>query len=382
MIDWSRVVKSPNWDMAKGWGKDSPTIVYEDGSTVGWRTMRQGPLAHAGAELDHILIDEPCAIEHYRELERRVVTRAGDLSLALTPVNAPGPLDWLRDLCAEKVVLDLHYPMTEELFRYEDGSLRRLPDGTPMDAAWIEEQARSVPMIWRDIVINGGWDEIVTDGAFTEVFSKSNHVADFKLDGKEILCLGIDHGTQAFTETAVLLAVDERPEYPQVYVIDLVEAPENSSPSEDAKAILKMLRRHGLKWGNLNRVTGDIAHYGGRGKFNRKSNQELAYELTREMRLSRNQALSPPIRTAKTGKGASPRGSVRRGITWIHRALLREGQFTIHPRCSSLIEAMEKYRGGSTDPHGHLVDAIRYGLDFYINRGQRRNVTTPTIVFR
>lgn len=373
------LLKCPNWDAAKGWGKDAPTLVFRDGSTVGWRTMRQGPLAHAGAELDHILVDEPCAIEHYRELERRVVSRAGELSLALTPVNAPGPLDWLRDLATEGIVQDLHFPMTEDLFRYDDGSLRTLPDGTPCDKAWIEEQARAVPARWREIVLHGGWDEIVTDGAFTDTFSPSKHVHTFRLDGRETLVLGIDHGTRSFSETAVLCAVDETTEYPSIYVIDCYSAPENTPPEEDARAILAMLRTHGIEWKRLRRVTGDIAHYGGRGKINRKSNKDLAYELAREMRLSRNDALSPPIWTAKTGAGSSPRGSVYRRISWLHRALLRDGQLTIHPRCSALVEAFEKFRGGSEDPHGHLIDALSYSLDAYINKGQTRNTVAPTV---
>lgn len=367
------LVKAPNWDPAKGWGKDAPTLVFRDGSTVGWRTMKQGPLAMAGAELDHILIDEPCAIEHYRELERRVISRAGELSLALTPVNAPGDLQWLRDLALEGIVQDLHAPMTEELFRFEDGSLRRLPDGTLCDAAWIEEQARAVPARWREIVLHGGWEEVVTDGAFAESFSRSKHVHDFRLDGGEVLVLGIDHGTSAFTETAVLCAVDERTEYPSVYVLDVYEAAENSPPEVDARSILAMLRRHGVEWRQLRRVTGDIAHYGGRGKINRKTNKDLAYELARELRLGRNDALAPPIWTAKTGAGSNPRGSIYRGVSWLHRAMLRDAQFTVHPRCESLIRALETYRGGSEDPSGHLVDGLRYALDPYIHRGQTRN---------
>lgn len=376
------LAQAPNWDPAKGWGKDSPTLVWPDGSTVGWRTMRQGPLAHAGAELDHVLIDEPCAMEHYRELERRVFRRAGEISLAMTPINAPGDLSWLRDFAADGVVQDLNYPMNERLFRYGDGTLRRLPDGTECNQAWIDEQVKAVPSQYRDIVINGGWDQIVVDGAFSETFSRTKHVSDFKLDGHEVLSLGIDHGSKAFTETAVLVAVDETTEYPTIYVLDTYEADRDSPAEADARAILAMLRRHGLEWKSIKRATGDIAHYGGRGRINRKSNGELAYEIARELRLGKNQALIPPIWTAKTGKGSNPRGSIYRGVSWLHRALLREGQITIHPRCESLINAFERYRGGSEDEHGHIVDGLRYALDYWIARGQTRAAATGPLVVR
>lgn len=382
MLGDQELASSPNFSEAKGWGKDSPCLVWPDGSTVRWRTMEQSTRAQAGAELDHILVDEPCGSSTYRELDRRLISRNGELSLALTPINAPEPLDWLRDLCTDNIVEDLHFPMTPELFTFSDGGLRTLPDGTPCDSAWIEEISRGVLPSWRDIVLHGGWDEIVVDGKFSESFSAAKHVSDFILSGTETLVLGLDHGTSAFTETAVLMAVDESAEYPKVYVVDCYEAPANSPPAEDAKAIVQMLQRRNVQWRQLKRVVGDIAHYGGRGKLNRKSNQEISYELAKVLNLARNVPLTPPIWTAKTGAGSNPRESVRRGQTWIHRALIRDGQFTIHPRCKSLIEGFPKYRGGSTDPHGHLIDALRYGLDHWINRGQQRIVAAPAVHFR
>ena len=41
---------------------------------------------------------------------------------------------------------------------------------------------------------------------------------------------------------------------------------------------------------------------------------------------------------------------------------------------------MEKYKGGSTDPYGHLIDAFRYALDSYIHRGQSRYVSAASTV--
>lgn len=380
MLGPDELRQAPRWDDAKGWGKDAPTLIWPDGSSVGWRTMRQGPLMHAGAELDHVLIDEPCRLEHYRELDRRVSRRNGDLTHAMTPINAPEDLQWERDLCADGHLRDLNFPMDERLFRFTDGTTRTLDDGTVCDAAWIAEQVKGVPLQYRDIVVNGGWDEAVVDGVWTEVFSPSKHVSTFQLDGGEQLCLGIDHGTRDFAETAVLVAVDERTEYPSVYVIDVYEAGRNSSSEADAKGILAMLKRNGVEWKKLRRATGDIAHYGGRGRVNRKSNQELSYELARQMGLGRHDALSPPLWTAKAGKGASPRGSVYRGNSWLYKAMLRDGQLTIDPRCVSLIKALGEYKEGNDDA-SHLADALRYALDHHIARGQTRNVPPPTLRF-
>lgn len=384
LIGPSELKDAPNYSFRKGWGKDSPCLVWPNGSSVTWKTTEQDERVHAGVELDHVLVDEPCEDETYREMDRRVTSAAGEVSLVLTPINAPGPLEWLQDLAANRVVDDMHYRMVEDVFRFADsGELRRLIDGTVLDAAWIAQQELEVLPKWRDIILHGEWNEIVVDGLFSHIFDPDKHVSDFTLDGTEILAIGFDHGTKAFTETAVLVAVDTRGEYPQVYVIDIYEAPENSPSEADARAVAAMLARHRVKgqaltWQRLKHATGDIAHTGGR-KFGRKSNSELAYELAKVLRLKRNEALAPAIWTAKTGRGSDPKGSVRRGLEWIHRAMRRPGHFTIHPRCASLIEAFPKFKGGSEDPAGHLMDGLRYALDPWIAKGQTRKVEAPAL---
>ena len=370
-------VKQPNWDPGKGWGKDSPTLIWPDGSTIGIRTMNQGPRAHAGAELDHILIDEPCAAEHYRELERRVISRAGEITLALTPVNAPGDLQWLRDLIAEGVIAELHFRMTEEAFIFEDGSVRELVDGTVCDGEWIKEIARSIPKRWRDIVLHGEWDEVITNGAFDEVFDRGRHIAAELSDAparKVKTALGLDHGTQVGTETGVLVRVDESGEYPAIHVLDCLESVEGESVEDYVRRLLAMLARNGIGWRDLDHVMGDIPHYGG-SRVVKKSNQDLAYEVMRQLYPDRSRgglSLTPPIRTAKTGKGSGPRASTMRGVSWLHHALARKDQFKIHPDAIRIAECIERYVGGSTDPAGHLIDALRYALDPWIRRGQTR----------
>lgn len=384
LLGESELKSQPNWTFEKGWGKDSPCLVWPDGSSVTWKTMEQRSRAHAGSEVDHLLIDEPPSSENWRELERRVVSRAGDLSAVLTPVNAPEPLDWLQDLCAEKIVDDMHFPMTEDVFRFVDtGELRTLIDGTVMDAAWIAQQEKEVLPRWRNIVLHGDWNEIVVDGEFSHVFGE-RHVHDFTLDGSEIFSIGFDHGTKGYSETAVLVAVDMSAEYPAVYVVDTHESGENSTPESDAAGIVAMLGRHRVKgrpftWSMLKHATGDIPHRGGRGRIGRKSNAELSYEIAKALKLDKHTPLVPPIWTAKSGKGADPRGSTMRGLTWIHKALLRPGQFTIHPRCKSLIESFEKFKGGSEDPHGHIMDGLRYALNPWIVRGQTRASAPATM---
>ena len=382
----SRIVEAPNWYASKGWGKDSPTLVLDNACTIGFRTTRQGPSAFAGDELDHILIDEPCAAEDYRELERRVISRAGSLTISMTPVNAPGgDLDWLRELVERGIIEDHHVPMTPEAFTFEDGSVRVDPEGTPYDQAWIDEQRASVLPAYAPVILDGAWDTLTVD-AVLGGWRRAEHVSadmpqgDIHPDGPIKLALGCDHGSLDFAETAMLWAVDDSGTYPRVWALDEYRAPANSAPEDDAREIIALLERWNLEWSQLTCATGDIPHYGGRrNRVGRKSNAELAAEIVRELKLGSREALSPPLRQAKTGRGAGPRGSVYRGLQWIHRAMLRPGHFNVNPRCKGFIEAVENYRGGHNDPHAHLIDAARYSLDPWIRRGQFRQSGGPTL---
>jgi len=373
-----RIKFQPGWRDDKGWGKDAPTIILDDGSTICFRTANQGPLALSGSEYDHVLIDEPCGSTHYRELNKRVMSRGGEITLSLTPVNAPEPLDWLRELCEKGTIEDIHIMMTQDAFTLTDGRVRTLIDGTVCDDLWIAEQRADTMEMWRPVVCDGEWEAMALDAMFGSVFHESKHVSTQVPAGDLYISLGLDHGTQAFTETAVLIAVDETGDLPVVHIIDEYEAQENSPPERDAREIINMLSRHGIAWrnGSLDFACGDIVHYGGgRNIVGRKSNKALSAELVKVLKLPRHAALSPPIRTAKTGKGSDPRKSLYLGCTWIHKQL-RRGNIKIHPRCTSLIQSFKRYRGGSRDPHGHVMDALRYALTpWSIRRRRTRPVT-------
>ncbi len=371
-ISWDRVASSPTWTADKGWGKDSPTIVYDDGSTISFRTLRQGALSLAGAKYHYVLIDEPTTEAVYRELERRTVDTAGELALSMTPVNG-GDLSWLRGLVDDGIIEDIHVPMTVEAFTFEDGlepRLLTLEDGTPRDQAWIDDQRRRVLPAWRPIIIDGEWEGVALDAQFSESFNRAIHLDDKLPDGDFKLLLGLDHGTKAFTETAVLVGLDTSGLYPVVYVLDCYQAEASSLPEVDARGILAMLGRWGWTWSDLDYVCGDIVHYGGgRRKVAKKSNQDIADALVKALGLGRAKPLSPQIVTAKTGRGVSPRGSVYRGTVWLHHAMARPGHFHVHRQAEAVAGALEKWRGGSTDPYGHLVDALRYALNDAIRKG-------------
>jgi hypothetical protein len=358
--------KAPNWSESRGWGRDSPTLVFPDGTTIQWKTMDQGARRLAGSDYDFVLIDEPPKHEHYRELEQRVQRRGGYLSLAMTPINIPEDISWLRDMVSTGLILDMNYPMNLRLYTYTDGQPRVLIDGTICDEAWIKERIEATSPKWRDIVINGGWDEVTEDAVFSSIFSESRHILKALPGSQLTLSLGIDHGTKEFTETAVLIGVDEASK--QAYILGTYEANANSPTEADAHGIIALLTRFSLKWADLDHVTGDIPHFGGRGTIGRKSNMQLKAEIRKALLLGRNEPLIPDIRTAKTGQGSDPKGSVRLGLEWVFRALRNDTIKILDLNNESMIKSFQKYKGGSTDPNGHLMDALRYALDPWIRR--------------
>jgi hypothetical protein len=64
------------------------------------------------------------------------------------------------------------------------------------------------------------------------------------------------------------------------------------------------------------------------------------------------------------------------GLKFLHKLLVRN-LLAVHPRCVTLIQSFERYKRLLNDPHGHALDALRYGLDDYIfARPVRSSVTT------
>ncbi len=145
---------------------------------------------------------------------------------------------------------------------------------------------------------------------------------------------------------------------------------------EDAQQILDMLGRWGWTWADLDQARGDRSFKGG---VVRKSNRELQSEirkiLIRQRKWRQGLDLRPVIRTAKRGKGGGA-GSISRTAKWLHRAMVRPGCFTVHPRCTSLIEALTRWCWAD-DEHKDIIDALRYAVWTQALQYQRQDGTTP-----
>ncbi|MEL6347863.1 MAG: terminase family protein [Myxococcota bacterium] len=363
------------FDPVKGFRGKNPAVRYKNGSILRFKTTNQGGLNLAGATIDFALFDEPPKDQRiFGEVQKRVMRRAGTVALTLTPINAP--TDWLKKLVDEGVVNETHVRLEpKNLIPVGASKPLRLADGTPMDDAWIERIRLETVPHEAPVVLDGEWEIRLEDRVF-QAFNKLDHVHDQLPVGREVnVALGVDYGTKAGKQVAILVLFWEEKRDDQtffgIYVLDeYVDEDGKSAPEDDARGILRMLRRHGWGWHNLDQAWGDRLYL--RGPATRKSNKDLQAAIARQLRMSSGD-LTPDIRTAKRGAGKGG-GSVDVGVRFLHHAMVR-GLFGVHPRCEHLIESFFKWK--YTEDHKDPIDALRYALEPQIfgvgrRRGRRR----------
>ena len=354
-------------------------------STYYFKWTSQRGLSLASATVDDIWFDEPPMRQRaFTEAERRTTRTGGDIYMTLTPVNAP--VDYLRKMCLDGVITDLHYPLKPEYLIPVGRSEPLYTDaGERMDADWIEVQRRMVAGYEAPVVLDGEW-EFRLDGQAFEAFDPKIHVvkdlsSSSVFPAHEVLLLhGEDYGDDAFRTSSCLVAVDDAGEYPRIFILDEYIAQGPTLTDEDAVAVLEMLRRNRLRWSHLDYAHGDKRYTGmaGRKDLTEKSNREMQREIARLIKVPPNR-LSPPVQSAKRGRGAG-RGTVHAGVRYIHEAMVRPGHFYIDERCTGTIEALAKWHW--TDQYKDQIDMIRYALKPLILPPIGGDFTTPQIHIR
>jgi len=337
-------------------------------SRIYFRWTGQRTLNLAGATLDGVLFDEPPATQRaFREVERRLTRTGGWLRMTLTPVNAP--VDYLRELCDAGQVVDLHYSLTaENLIPLGRSEPLQLNDGTPMDAEWIAGQ-RALVLPWEaPVILDGEW-EFRAAGQVFPAWDPALHVCRGRVVNsagfprhKVKLAVGIDYGDDTHRQVAVLCAIDDAGRYPRVWVLDEYASDGRTTTDQDADHILAMIGRHGIKWSELNFVHGDKRYMGRRGGITLKSNKLLHRAVGDALGMGPVR-LSPPIHSAKRGKGAG-HGAKYAGARWLHESMIREGHLLVDSRCKVVIEALGKWDW--TESYKDPVDALRYCLKPWI----------------
>lgn len=336
-------------------------------SWIHWRWTGQRSLNLAGATLQGVLFDEPPASQRaFREVERRLTRTGGIMRLTFTPVNAP--VEYIRELADEGQIRDLHYTLQpEHLIPVGRDRPLRTEDGTPMDAAWIAEQ-RSLVAEWEaPVILDGEW-EFRTVGQVFTAWDPGRHtvrnIASSPTFPRHDVwhVLGIDYGDGEHRQVGVLAVVDDRGRHPRVWVLDEYVSDGRSTTEMDAKAVLKMLRRNGLKWSDLDYVHGDKRYTGRRFDLTTKSNREMQKAIAHELDLN-PKTLRPPIHSAKRGPRAGAHSKIT-GARWLHERMVLDDAFLVDTRCTTLIECLGRWDWGEQwkDP----IDGLRYALKPWI----------------
>ncbi len=360
----TELVDGTEFTSRTGFRGHRPVVTFRNGSEIVIYGNAQGAGAIAGAEYDYMLMDEPPVQEVFDECKARVRNTGGRLGLTLTPINGP-PLPWLRELCEEGKVRDIHARLTaENQISPVTGLVRRTKTGRPWDQAFIDEQVAGENPIDAPIRLHGEW-ESRTEGQFFDCFNPDVHVTANLPEDVLRLHLGVDYATadRDLGMCAVLSTsrkVEEEDERKHVYlhVLDEVVVPGTTTMEVFARRILRRLQDHGLRWDELDEVYGDNPV---KSRFLLSSNRELQRWLARRLKIDQNH-LKPRILSAKEGGGRS--GAQRRSkdlrCRWMY------GQFAadrvrVHPRCKHLIQALQEWDYGDRHPMKDVLDAWMYG---------------------
>ena len=376
LIPKEEVHPNTEFDPVKGFRGVNPACRFANGSIIRIKTTQQGGLSLAGSTIDVALFDEPPKNARvFGEVQKRVMRagKKGVVMLCLTPVNAP--CDWLKEAVEAGMITDHHYQLElKNLIPVGYNEPLRLADGTICDQKWIDRIIAETLPHEVPVVVHGFW-EFKTMGSVFANFRTDEHINHDMPAGEAKLALGIDWGDGAnFSQVSTLVAVDERGEYPKVYVIDSVVSDGTTTPDMDAAAIRVMLKRHGLDWSSLDHVWGDRKYPGRRGGASKKSNQDLVHAMARELSVPYSK-IRPTPRTVKRGQNRGA-GSVARGVRFIHHSMVRPGHFNINPRCKLLCESLSRWEY-KDDQWKHSIDSLRYALQSWIfarRRSQTRAV--------
>lgn len=359
LCDKTEIDPGTRFDPVKGFIGKNPCIKYRNGSVVRFKTSQQGALDLAGATIDFVLIDEPTSEAVYSELKKRLLRRNGTMLISLTPLGQE--CGYLQKEVEAGIIEDHHYPLRPEYLIPIGSDYPLLTEGgIPMDAEWCQ-RLRDTTLIDAGIRIDGEWETKSLERRFT-AFNDSMIVDRFP-ELELTFSLGIDHGMKAWKQVAILVGVDNADKlHPKVFVLDEYCPDANSTSEFDAIGIVRMLTRWGLRWEDLDFAVGDRAYDARRYGGARKSNIELEYYIGQQI----GYKPEPPLREAKRGSGGND-GSVDAGFRWLHKTMLRPGEFFINSKCHRLIEALRKWNGKDNDEKDP-IDALRYAVWNYAIR--------------
>lgn len=345
-------------DLGRGISGKPPRIVFTDGpgkgSVISFGTYRQGPSVAAGSTVHRYYLDEPPPSSVYEEVIMRLLREGGRCRIGFTPVLNMPDQTWLRKLVIAKEVVEYNPHLVEA---------NCWPQGFPapwLTQADIDRVTRNLPESVRAMRVEGSWEPVLDHNWLTN-FDRRKHILPIRPPEGAYLGVGIDHGTNAGKQAAVLFAAIHRSSLkPVVWFLDEEIGDGRTNQQQDAQAIHNMLERNGYTWRNIDQWIGDRPVTASK-MLVRKSNTRLRQHLAYLAGV--NVGLFPHIEVPYKWSG-----SVEHGLHLINAAA---GTFDddgtphliVNPACQRFAEFCEKFAGNRTDPLKDVGDAGRYILE-------------------
>jgi hypothetical protein len=309
-----------DWDERRGWLHNK--IKWDNGSVFYFKSSNQNSSALASATLRCVWVDEPPNQRQFGEIQSRVAVYEGAIWLTFTPAGRP--LKWLRDLIEPKES------------GWSQTIIRLTPESCPhRSPSSIATQIAGYGPWERAQRVDGAWDGVEPERWF-DAFDEDRVVKDIPRRRWKV-GIGCDHGQGAGHQTALLILQDHM----AIYIADEYVNAKASSPEDDAKGMLEMLSRNGLKIEDVDDIYGDV-NDAGKGARGYKVNEILGFHLG-----------YPNIQIPNKRPG-----SVQYGVRLINYGFLKK-QIHVHERCTSLINSL-KYWKGRDDDLKHTIDGLRY----------------------
>ena len=329
------------------------------GSVITFATFKAGSQRIAGGAYHWIGSDEPPTEGMYGELKPRTLTTRGRYKMTFTPTPESPPLGWCREL-VEKGVISKKNVGLEEAHTWPIWPARAPRPLLTQDQ--IDEEASTWLSHELEMRLRGAWEPISLD-RWVLNFTEEN-VASFSLrdlPAGAFVAVGVDHGLQPGKQAAVLVVIWDRDgPRPRVWFVDETYSEGFTSPEQDARNILEMLRRNGLSYGDVDDWIGDYPT-GEHKRLVQKTNAELRREL----------ALALGVKTEDTSWIHTPKkwdGSVRHGLrkmNGLFGARDQDGKplALVNARMKRLRKFLENFKGDSRHPEKDVGDAARYPVE-------------------
>lgn len=362
------LVPGQHFSARTGYRGHRPIVEFLNGSSISIYSNQQGAGALAGSEYDFILVDEPPDQEVYDEAQARLRNTGGSLGLTLTPINGP-PLPWLQRLVDDGKVTDYWSALTpESQISPLTGLPRRTLDGRVWDADFIEYLRENTNRLIAPITLDGEWERR-SENQFFDAFDPEKHVTSEIPKGTLEWFLGIDFASadRELGMCAVLTGAqsyrDEKGrKQTRLYVYDEVVRSGKTSMETFADAILHSLQDRKLQWNDLDGIFADNPISPGQQRKVLTSKTELSKWIARFLGVNAD-FLRPRILSAKEGIGGSNITRRSKGLrcNWFGNEIASD-RVRVHPRCVTVIKALDQWDYGDRHPLKDVLDATMYGI--------------------